>query len=105
MQNLTTEELNDYIVTAPTLVGQPLTPAKKWSRVDIGSIEVYVGDGLYVITLVHHRPRDLDEIKENCSKAEQKVIQYLQSEGFITEEYFYLGLQTLDLQSPFNDVE
>lgn len=104
MQNISPEELNTYITGITSDIGSQLPPAKTWTRIDVGPIETYVGDGIYVISVVNHRPKDIQELEANSAKAQQKVIAYLKGEGFIDVEYFYIGLQTLDLQSPFNDV-
>lgn len=97
--NISPEELNWYIMSAPNLLGKPLPPAKQWSRIDVGQIETYVGDGVYVIAVVNKRPADAEEMKENGVKAQKLVVSYLMSEGFIDKDFLFIGLQTFDLGS------
>jgi hypothetical protein len=67
-----------------------------WKRVDVGTLETYVGDSLYVITLIDQLPTSLEEAASNGLSAEDTVIRYLQGEGFLGEEFVYLGLQRFD---------
>lgn len=93
-------ELNALISTMPTEDGTKFAYAKEWQRVDVGKLETYVGDRLYVITLVEKLPETMDEVEANGLSAEETVIRYLQGEGFIDEEFVYVGLQRFDLQNP-----
>ena len=64
---------------------------------DVGTTEVYVGDELYVIAMVNARPITRDIMKKNNDAVEKTVTRYLQAEGFINNEYVYVGMQTLKL--------
>ena len=94
--NISNEELNSHL--AETTNGC-FPAAKKWQRVDVGTIESYIGDNLYVVSVIEKRPKTVTEMNANCEKVKRIVIRYLESEGFIGEEYLYIGLQRLDLQN------
>lgn len=95
--NISPEDLNWYIMSAS--LGKPLPSAKRWIRIDVGEIETYVGDEVYVISIVNKRPADIEEMKENSIKAQKIVVSYLMSEGFINKDFLFIGLQTFDLGS------
>lgn len=99
INTLSPEELNAVIRNLPPDENGPFIAPKKWMRVDVGTLETYVGDKLYVITLVEKLPNSLEEVESNAEFAEQTVIRYLQGEGFIGEEYAYVGLQRFDLKN------
>jgi hypothetical protein len=89
-------QLNNYLThSCPAFSG-----AKKWIRIDVGDQETYVGDNTFIITVIKHKPMNVDEMNSNCNKIQPIVIRYLQSEGFIDKEYIYIGLQEIDLQDP-----
>lgn len=103
MQNadtLTPRELDAIIRSIPPDEDGPFIAPKKWARVDVGNLETYIGDKLYVVTLVEKLPETIDELEANNESAEKIVIRYLQNEGFIDEEYAYVGMQQLDLRKP-----
>jgi hypothetical protein len=99
--NISMPELNALVHGFPCEDG-PLPPAKNWVRVDVGDLETYVGDRLYVVTLVETLPDSVEEIKQFGASAEATVIKYLQGEGFIDNEFLYIGLQRFDLQNPLD---
>lgn len=103
-KNISDEELNSIIINAPTVDGA-MPAAKKWIRADVGIIETYVGDGIYVVTLIEHLPKTVGELKKNCENVEEIVAKYLRGEGFIGEEYLYVALQRFDLTNPPKGVE
>lgn len=94
MNTLLPSELN------ATIRSMGFPAPKAWMRVDCGQIETYVGDGLYVISLVEKSPETKAEMTENQFKTETTVIKYLQSEGFIEKEYIYVGMQRFSLKNP-----
>ncbi len=102
--NITRIELDELVSHFPTEDGIPYPPAKEWKRVDVGTIEVYVGSPAsgvhYVIGLVEKLPESMEEMEKNGESAETVIIRYLQNEGFIGEEFVYVGLQRFDLQNP-----
>ena len=71
---------------------------KEWKRVDCGSIEVYLGDGVYIVVLVEKLPESVDGLVSNQVNTEDTVIKYLRSEGFIKEEYVYVGMQRFTIK-------
>lgn len=97
MNSLQPSELN------ATIRSMGFPAPKAWKRVDCGQIETYVGDGLYVISLVEKCPDNKEEMKENQFKTETTVIKYLQGEGFIEKEYVYVGMQRFSLKNPPKD--
>ena len=102
MQNantLTTPELDAILRTLPDDAG-PYPKPKKWRRVDVGHTEVYVGDRLYIVALVEKLPETIDELATTQVNTEDVVIKYLRSEGFIDEEYAYVGMQRFSLRQP-----
>ena len=75
--------------------------AKKWQRVDVGDLEVYVGDRKYVISFVETLPKTSREMEANTLSAEETVMKYLIGEDFVdSEDFLYVGLQRIDLQDP-----
>jgi hypothetical protein len=109
LDNITLPELDGLVEHFPCEDGLKLPPAKEWKRVDVGSIEVYVGfpgAGLsYVVGLIEKIPQSMNELEANGESAENVIIKYLQSEGFIGEEFIYIGLQRFDLQNPPEDAK
>jgi len=95
---LTPPELDTIVRNLPEEDG-PYPKPKKWKRVDCGSIEVYVGDELYVVALVEKLPESIDELASNQINTEDTVIKYLRSEGFLGEEYAYVGMQRFSLRN------
>jgi hypothetical protein len=93
-------ELNQYL----SQVCPCFEWATKWRKMnDIGNVEVYLGDSSYVIAIIHLRPKDvpdIDKLADAYRRVKEKVMKYLQDEGFIGTEYIYLALQELDLQNP-----
>lgn len=70
---------------------------------DIGNVEVYLGDSAYIVAIIHLCPKDMPDIKDlpaAYARVKEKVMKYLQDEGFVGTEYIYLALQELDLQNP-----
>lgn len=101
---LSTFELNAIMRTMPLDDNHKLPPAKNWKKIDIGKTETYVGDNLYVVALVEKLPRDMKEVETNGMSTEKVVIKYLRGEGFIGDEYFYVGMQRFDVKNPPNDL-
>jgi hypothetical protein len=101
IDTLTPQELDAIIRNLPSeaLLG-PIPRPKKWKRVDVGQIEVYVGDRLYVVALCEKLPQSIDEMASNQVNTEDTVIKYLRSEGWIDEEYAYVGMQRFSLKQP-----
>lgn len=97
---LTPPELDAIIRNLPSEALGPMPKPKKWKRVDCGTIEVYVGDGLYVVALCEKLPESVDSLVENQVNTEDTVIKYLRNEGFIEEEYAYVGMQRFSLRKP-----
>lgn len=93
--NIPDEELNSYIKN--TCGSFPC--AKKWQRIDVGTLETYVGDGEYVITVIDYKPKSVKQMERNCRKVEETVTRYLIGEGFIGKNYLYVGLQQFNLTS------
>ncbi len=79
------------------LTGEPFTPPKEWKRVDCGDIEVYVGDRMYVVALVDKLPESEKEVVDNQINTEDTVLKYLTDEGFLDDEYAYIGMQQFAL--------
>lgn len=75
------------------MVPEPLPKPKKWVRVDCGQTEVYVGDRLYIVALVEKIPDSEDEVVATQLNVEETVVKYLRSEGFIDNDYAYIGMQ------------
>ena len=97
---LTNEELDTIIRTIPDeLSDEPFPAPKKWIRVDCGEIEVYVGDRMYVIALVEKLTDSETEIVDTQISTEDTVIKYLQNEGFLDDEYAYVGMQRFGMDS------
>lgn len=92
---LSPEDCNALIQRMPCESG-PLPSATTWQRVDVGFLETYVGDSLYVITLIERLPKTIDEVQSQGESVEETVIRYLQGEGFVGEQFVYLGLQRFD---------
>ena len=93
---MTDIELNSYVVSYPREDGQ-LPPAKNWQRIgNVEGMELFVGDRTYVIALVTVRPKNMAALRQNTKAAETTAIAYLQREGFIDNEYLYIGLQDID---------
>lgn len=108
MQNentLTPEELDSIIRTIPMdeRLPEPLPKPKKWVRIDCGQTEVYVGDRLYIIALVEKIHDTEDEIVSTQLSVEETVVKYLRSEGFIDNDYAYVGMQRFKLNTTNND--
>lgn len=92
---ITVEELNAYIVNLSDQNGR-LPKAKSWVQVDnFKDIELWVGDGLYVVSIIKDVPKTKTDLEQNALKAKDTVLKWLQDEGFITHEHFYVGLQDL----------
>jgi len=98
---LTNQELNELICSIP--FENHLPRPKKWARVDCGEIEVYVGDRLYIVALVEKIPDDIDEVTSNQVNTEETVVKYLRSEGFIDEDYAYIGMQRFKINRDGNE--
>ena len=96
---LTPPELDAIVRNLPEDDGPYIKP-KKWKRVDVGQTEVYVGDDLYIVALCEKLPESVDELAKNQVNTEDTVIKYLQSEGFIGQEYAYVGMQRFKLNHP-----
>jgi hypothetical protein len=95
--SLSGSELNSLIYNAPSFEEHGICQAKDWQRVDVGDLEVYVGDEKYIIAFVEHPPKSIEEMEKNTLTVQEIVITYLQGEGFIGEDYVYVGLQQIDL--------
>ena len=102
---LTPEELDAIIRTIPMdeRLPEPLPKPKKWVRIDCGQTEVYVGDKLYIIALVEKIHDSEDEIVATQLSVEETVVKYLRSEGFIDNDYAYVGMQRFKVNSNGND--
>lgn len=92
MNKILKSELDSNIVQ----YGMPAP--KMWRRVDVGTLETYVGDDVYAMAFINQIPNTIEEMELNNKRAEETVIRYLQAEGFIGKEYIYMGLQRFDLQ-------
>lgn len=86
-------------------VDNPCPRPKKWVRVDCGQTEVYVGDRLYIIALVEKIPDSEDEVVTTQLNVNQTVVKYLRSEGFIDNDYAYIGMQRFKINSTGDDEE
>lgn len=93
---MTDAELNSYVIALRNDAGGYFPAAKSWQRIDVGDIETYVGDRLYVIAIAKETPSETD-IDEVAVAIQTQVIKYLQSEGFIDAEFLYIGLQEFRL--------
>jgi hypothetical protein len=93
----TPRELNEIIRCHSSISDLP--SPKKWQRVDCGETEVYVGDKLFIVALVEKILGNDTEIEAFQLKTQETVIRYLQSEGFIDEEYAYVGMQRFELKN------
>jgi hypothetical protein len=98
---LTPKDLDGIVRSIPPeeMVSDPLPKPKKWVRVDCGQIEVYVGDRLYIVALVEKIPDTEDEVVSAQLNVEQTVVKYLRSEGFIDNDYAYVGMQRFQMNS------
>jgi hypothetical protein len=96
---LTPPELDAIVRNLPEEAG-PYPRPRKWKRVDVGQTEAYVGDDLYVVALCEKLPESVDELVKSQANTEDTVIKYLQSEGFIGQEYAYVGMQRFKLNHP-----
>jgi hypothetical protein len=76
-----------------------LPKSKTWKRVNCGQIEAYVGDGIFVVALVEKLPESVDELATNQINTEETIIKYLKSEGFLGEEYAYVGMQRFAIRN------
>jgi len=97
---LTPQELDSIIRNLPEEAIIPISKPKKWKRVPVGQIEVYIGDNIYVVALVDKLSKSVDELTAAQVNTENTVIKYLQSEGFISKEYAYIGMQRFALNEP-----
>ena len=98
---LTPQELDAIIRTIPDeLTGEPFAAPKVWKRVDCGETEVYVGDRLYVVALVDKLTDSEQEVVDNQINTEDTVIKYLTGEGFLDDEYAYIGMQQFAIKPP-----
>ena len=103
---LTNKELNEVVKLIPLddlIPEKPLPKPKKWIRVDCGQTEVYVGDRLYIIALVEKIPESIDEVTGTHVKLEDVVIKYLKAEGFIDNDYAYIGMQRFKMKGKNNE--
>ena len=73
--------------------------ASKWKRCDVGPVEAYVGDETYVVAILSTPFKTVEELHINAAKARTSTLKYLQSEGFLGENYVYIAIQELDLQN------
>lgn len=94
---MTSRVLNAFVRTMPTADGRTLPAPKQWVLVTMGEIPVYVGDREYVFAFVDKQPKSMDDMNERQAATEEVVIRYLQQEGFIDEEYVYVGMQQFNL--------
>jgi hypothetical protein len=95
-----TSELNEWIAMFPS--DEPNPPAKNWVHVTVGELDTYVGDKLYVISLNSKSPQSMDELNRTKEISEEFIIKYLRREGFIENEYLYVGLQDIKLSEMEN---
>ena len=100
INTLNPQELNAIIRNIPPDNHGAFAIPKGWTRVDVGNLETYVGDSIYIITLIEKLPRTMTEMESDNMSVEQVVTKYLRDEGFIGEEYAYIGLQRFDLANP-----
>jgi hypothetical protein len=97
-ESLSNFELNNLVVNCPILENEDKHFAKDWKRVDVGDLEVYVGDRKYVVAFVEEIPKTAEEMKTNTLSTEETIMRYLIGEGFVDEEDFlYVGLQLMDI--------
>ena len=91
--------MNALIRTLPIadLVENPLPQPKSWLRVDCGTTEVYVADRLFVVALLERQHKDVTALTSAHLNTEETIIKYLRGEGFIDDEYAYVGLQKFEL--------
>lgn len=94
---MTSRVLNAFIRTMPTADGRMLSVPKAWTLVKMGVVPVYVGDREYVVAFVDKQPTSMADMENYQAATEETVIRYLQQEGFIDEEYVYVGMQQFDL--------
>lgn len=94
---MTRRVLDAFIRTMPTADGRALPVPKAWTLVKMGQVPVYVGDREYVVAFVDKQPTSMADMESNQAATEETVIRYLQQEGFIDEEYVYVGMQQFDL--------
>lgn len=104
---LTPEELNAILRTLPLddMVENPLPKPKKWIRVDCGETEVYVADRLYVVALLERQHKDIALLTSAHLTKEEAIIKYLKGEGFIDEEYAYVGMQKFEIDNLIDGLE
>lgn len=90
--NLTHFELNALIGDL-TWHGRKIRGATHWQRNDVGSIEVYVGDRKFIISITDERPKTKAELDRFFAAARDTVCRYLESEDFVDAKYLYIWLQ------------
>lgn len=91
--------LDAIIRTVPTPDGKPFPAPKEWVEVRMTKALIYVGDREYVIGFVEIPPISMEQMEETQEYTEKMVVSYLQKEGFIGEEYVYVGMQQFDLKN------
>ncbi len=98
----TLAELNTIIrsMSVDEVTRQSFPAPNKWTRVDVGEIECYVGDGLYVVAMIERQPETMPEMEKNQINTEAAIIKYMQGEGWIGKEYVYVGMQRFNLKKP-----
>ena len=94
---MTNAELNSYVIALRNDDGGYYPAAKHWQRIDVGNIETYVGDRLYIVSVVAVKDNDADNHESFVIAVQKRVVRYLSAEGFIDAEFLYIGLQDFKL--------
>ncbi len=104
-KNFSSFELNKYLREAANFHGTDVYQFKHWIRVDVGKIEVYVGDNICVIAFINNNPKSMHEMVAYNEQVEKTVVKYLRSEGFIGEDLVFVGMQTINMENLPKDWE
>lgn len=91
-------DLNFWITTLPFDEDTTFKVPKQWKRFNISSIDTYLGDDKYVVTVHPIDAITMDDIGKDKESVEEVVVKYLRAEGFLNKHYLYLGMQGINVE-------
>ena len=105
--NVTKRQLNKIISDLQVSLSIDGSPdkVKTWVTVNMGEIETHVGDKKYIISFVDKLQPTVEKAEMQGIAIEEIITKYMVEEGFVGDEYAYIGMQLFDSTNIIDDEE
>ncbi|HQI46557.1 MAG TPA: hypothetical protein PLC59_10920 [Bacteroidales bacterium] len=87
---LTTYDLDVIFDNWPKHTFNVDSKPQKWKQINAGQHEIYLGDNMFIVVRLKTMPDSNEVMLQEKIKTEKTIVKYLQSEGFIGEQYVYV---------------